>query len=397
MVNYPDDWKIMKLKDIAEYRRGSFPQPYDNPLWYGGINSMPFVQVADISDDMKLCEKTKTRISRMAMPKSVFVEKGTLVCSIQGSIGRAAITQYNCYIDRTIAIFKKFKIDINQKYFMYQLKRKFDIEKENAKGSTIKTITIAEFGEFSIGIPILKEQQAIADTLSAFDEHIDNLNKLIEKKKAIRNGVLEELMSGKIRVGAFKEEWEEAELSNICKIYDGTHQTPKYTLHGIRFVSVEDIMNLYDTNKFISYLAYNTDFKAYPEKGDILMTRIGDIGTPCVVKNNEPLAYYVSLALFKNITVNSEFLKYYIMSKNFKKELDDRTLHHATPKKINKCEIGKCKVKFPKNNKEQQAIAEVLTAMDEEIISLEKEVDKIKQINEGALNELLTGQVRLSV
>ena len=130
MVNYPDDWKIMKLKDIAEYRRGSFPQPYDNPLWYGGINSMPFVQVADISDDMKLCEKTKTRISKMAMPKSVFVEKGTLVCSIQGSIGRAAITQYNCYIDRTIAIFKKFKIDINQKYFMYQLKRKFDIEKE---------------------------------------------------------------------------------------------------------------------------------------------------------------------------------------------------------------------------------------------------------------------------
>ena len=63
MVNYPNDWKIMQLKDIAEYRRGSFPQPYDNPLWYGGINSMPFVQVADISDDMKLCEKTKTRIS----------------------------------------------------------------------------------------------------------------------------------------------------------------------------------------------------------------------------------------------------------------------------------------------------------------------------------------------
>lgn len=192
-------------------------------------------------------------------------------------------------------------------------------------------------------------------------------------------------------------EWVEVPLSEICKVYDGTHQTPKYTLQGIRFVSVENIMDLYSSNKYISQAAYESDFKAYPEKGDILMTRIGDIGTPCVVDRDEPLAYYVSLALFKNITINSYFLNYYIMSSGFQRELDDRSLHHATPKKINKGEIGKCKVKYPKDSDEQAAIANILRSMDEEIEALEIERDKMIQIREGAMDDLLTGRVRLSV
>ena len=192
------------------------------------------------------------------------------------------------------------------------------------------------------------------------------------------------------------DEWEDALLSDICKIYDGTHQTPKYTLTGVRFVSVENIADLHGSNKYISFEAYQSDFKVYPEKGDILMTRIGDIGTPNVVETDEPLAYYVSLALFKNITVNSRFLHYYIMSSTFQKELDDRTLHHATPKKINKGEIGKCKVAYPRDKKEQEAIAEVLTAMDKEIANLETEREKMIQIREGAMNDLLTGRVRLT-
>ena len=127
------------------------------------------------------------------------------------------------------------------------------------------------------------------------------------------------------------------------------------------------------------------------------MTRIGDIGTPCVVDRDEPLAYYVSLALFKNITINSYFLNYYIMSSGFQRELDDRSLHHATPKKINKGEIGKCKVKYPKDTDEQAAIANILRSMDEEIEALEIERDKMIQIREGAMDDLLTGRVRLSI
>ena len=265
-----------------------------------------------------------------------------------------------------------------------------------AAGSGVQNLNKEVVKKVNVVLPSIPEQEEIARTLSQFDTYIDDLAELIEKKKGIRDGALEDLMSRKTRLVNLSDEWEDALLSDICKIYDGTHQTPKYTLTGVRFVSVENIADLHGSNKYISFEAYQSDFKVYPEKGDILMTRIGDIGTPNVVETDEPLAYYVSLALFKNITVNSRFLHYYIMSSTFQKELDDRTLHHATPKKINKGEIGKCKVAYPRDKKEQEAIAEVLTAMDKEIANLETEREKMIQIREGAMNDLLTGRVRLT-
>ena len=190
-------------------------------------------------------------------------------------------------------------------------------------------------------------------------------------------------------------EWCEGILSDVCKVYDGTHQTPKYTINGIKFVSVENISDLYASDKYISAKDFERDFKIWPELGDVLMTRIGDIGTACVVESNELMAFYVSLALFKNIKIDSQFLRYFIESSLFQNELDDRTLHHATPKKINKGEIGKCKVKYPADVKEQKAIAEILKSMDKEIINLEEEREKMIQIRDGAMDDLLTGRVRL--
>ncbi|MBA1071160.1 restriction endonuclease subunit S, partial [Escherichia coli] len=125
------EWK--SLEDIALFRRGSFPQPYGNSEWYDGEGCMPFVQVADVADSgFTLHTKTKQQISKIAQSKSVFVEAGTIVVTLQGTIGRVAITQYDCYVDRTLAIFTNFKVKINKKYFAYQLKAKFDSEKEFA-------------------------------------------------------------------------------------------------------------------------------------------------------------------------------------------------------------------------------------------------------------------------
>ena len=288
--------------------------------------------------------------------------------------------------------------DVDGKYFYYFFSKNFikEVEKYTAK-SSVDSVRRAMIADMEFTHPQLPEQQDIVRALTAFDSYIADLAELIEKKRGIREGALEDLMCQRTRLNDHSTEWEEVPLSEICKVYDGTHQTPKYTLQGIRFVSVENIMDLYSSNKYISQAAYESDFKAYPEKGDILMTRIGDIGTPCVVDRDEPLAYYVSLALFKNITINSYFLNYYIMSSGFQRELDDRSLHHATPKKINKGEIGKCKVKYPKDADEQAAIANILRSMDEEIEALEIERDKMIQIREGAMDDLLTGRVRLSV
>ncbi|WMX94161.1 restriction endonuclease subunit S [Escherichia coli] len=162
------EWK--SLEDIALFRRGSFPQPYGNSEWYDGEGCMPFVQVADVADSgFTLHTKTKQQISKIAQSKSVFVEAGTIVVTLQGTIGRVAITQYDCYVDRTLAIFTNFKVKINKKYFAYQLKAKFDSEKEFARGSTLKTITKEEFSKFQLPLPSINEQNRIVSLLDKFD------------------------------------------------------------------------------------------------------------------------------------------------------------------------------------------------------------------------------------
>lgn len=164
----PDGVEYLQLGDVAEYRRGSFPQPYGNIEWYGGDGALPFVQVADVAENMTLVKNTKQKISKLAQSKSVFVPKGTVIVTLQGSIGRVAITQYDSYVDRTLAIFEKYKIRINKKYFAYQLEKKFEIEKEFARGSTLKTITKEEFTKFLIPLPPLPIQEEIVNILDKF-------------------------------------------------------------------------------------------------------------------------------------------------------------------------------------------------------------------------------------
>ena len=137
---------------------------------------MPFVQVADVDGKMTLVNDTKRKISKLAQTMSVFVPAGTVLVTLQGSIGRVAITQYDCYVDRTLAIFEKFRININKKYFAYQLEKKFAIEKESARGSTIKTITKEEFTEFTIPVPSLEEQNKVVTMLDKFNTLVNDIS-----------------------------------------------------------------------------------------------------------------------------------------------------------------------------------------------------------------------------
>lgn len=179
------EWK--PLSEVATFRRGSFPQPYGNSDWYDGEGCMPFVQVADVADfGFCLNTTTKQKISTLAQPKSVFVNAGTVLVSLQGTIGRVAITQYDCYVDRTLAIFTGFKAPINKKYFAYQLKNKFDMEKEYARGSTLKTITKEEFSKFEIAIPPLSVQDRVVELLDKFDTLTHSLTEGLPREIELR-------------------------------------------------------------------------------------------------------------------------------------------------------------------------------------------------------------------
>ncbi|MGL2460822.1 restriction endonuclease subunit S, partial [Helicobacter pylori] len=145
-------WQRVRL-GTYKYRRGSFPQPYGNPQWYSD-NGMPFVQVYDVGENFKLNQKTKQKISKIAQPMSVFVPKNSVIITLQGTIGRVALTQYDCYCDRTILIFDNNTLNgVNKYFFVLSLFTKFEEEKRKADGSIIKTITKQTLKDFEILLP----------------------------------------------------------------------------------------------------------------------------------------------------------------------------------------------------------------------------------------------------
>lgn len=199
--------------------------------------------------------------------------------------------------------------------------------------------------------------------------------------------------SPQLRFSDFNDQWSVLKLGNIAKINDGTHQTPKYVENGIKFVSVENIHNLKNTSKFITSEAYEKGFKVKPRIGDILMTRItaGVIGATAIVTDNEPLAYYVSLALIREVSGNHiPYLAQRIESTHFKRELHKRIIHVAFPKKINLGDIGECLISIP-SLPEQQKIASFLSKVDEKIALLTEKKDKLAEYKKGVMQQLFNG------
>ncbi|MBM0605366.1 restriction endonuclease subunit S [Helicobacter pylori] len=196
---FNQNWQRVRL-GTYKYRRGSFPQPYGNPQWYSD-NGMPFVQVYDVGENFKLTQKTKQKISKIAQPMSVFVPKNSVIITLQGTIGRVALTQYGCYCDRTILIFDNNTLnDVNKYFFVLSLFTKFEEEKRKADGSIIKTITKQTLKDFEILLPPLNEQIAIANILSALDNEIISLKNKKRQFDNIKKALNHDLMSAKIRV-----------------------------------------------------------------------------------------------------------------------------------------------------------------------------------------------------
>lgn len=195
-----------------------------------------------------------------------------------------------------------------------------------------------------------------------------------------------------LRFPGFEDEWEANVLGEVVYVYDGTHQTPKYTSKGIKFLSVENIKTL-DSDKYISKEAFEKEFKIRPEFGDILMTRIGNIGTPNIVKSNEDFAYYVSLALLKPKCINSYFLKTLILSPFIQNELWRKTLHVAFPKKINKNEIAKVLINYPEKA-EQEKLGTFFNKFDRQIELEEKKLELLEQQKKGYMQKIFSQQLR---
>ncbi len=200
LPGFEGEWKEVSLIELADFRRGSFPQPYGLPEWYDNENGEPFIQVYDVGDNFNLKPTTKSKISELAQVQSVFIKKGTLIVTLQGSIGKVAITNYDAYIDRTLLLFSSFKMKVDIYFIMYQIHNLFNIEKEKAPGGIIKTITKEVLSNFKIKLPSFEEQTAIAEILATADRELQLQKEKLAQLQTQKKGLMQVLLTGKKRL-----------------------------------------------------------------------------------------------------------------------------------------------------------------------------------------------------
>ena len=348
-------WEQRKLGDLMDV--GSVKRVHQSDWRDSGVR---FLRARDVVADFNNEEPDDYLYIDQKMyeeysAQSGKVQQGDLLVTGVGTIGIPMLikSEKPLYFKDGNIIWFKNKNAIDGQFFYYSFISKGiqDFIKESAGIGTVGTYTIDSGKKTPINLPTSIEEQK---KIGAFLESIDNVITLHQSKA-------ESWKNKKNQLSTIS--WEQRKLSDITNVYDGVHQTPDYQESGIMFLSVENIATL-KSNKYISQEAFERDYKNYPEKGDILMTRIGDVGTPNVVETTEKVAFYVSLALLKPKNVDSYFLCNAICSPEFQRNLKNRTLVTAIPQKINKDEIGKVEFLMPQNTSEQKAIGAYFKNLD---------------------------------
>tara|TARA_R110000744_G_scaffold297229_1_gene407025 strand:+ start:1191 stop:2333 length:1143 start_codon:yes stop_codon:yes gene_type:complete len=277
--------------------------------------------------------------------------------------------------------------------FVYSLFQNINWYKHN-EASGVPSLSKKTIEKININIPSLPEQQKIASFLSDVDDKITKLTKKKDLLEQYKKGIMQKIFNQELR---FKDDdgnefpkWEMKELGKITKYYDGTHQTPNYVSEGIPFYSVEHVTaNQFEKTKFISKKVFDKENKRVRlEKGDILMTRIGNVGKARYIDWDVKASFYVSLALIKqNSSFSSKYLAQYINSVPFQRELWKRIIHVAFPIKINLGEIGKCLVQLP-CIEEQTKIANFLSDIDVKIEALDTKIKNSQAFKKGVLQQM---------
>ena len=285
-------------------------------------------------------------------------------------------------------------LSIKSNHDVFFLENAINTLKIVIESTGVPQLTVPQLAKYEISFPkSLDEEERIGtyfrnlDRLITLHQHkydkLTNMKKSMLEKMFPKNGA----NVPEIRFKGFTDAWEQRKLKEVVNVYDGVHQTPDYKDSGVMFLSVENI-SILKSEKYISEEAFQKDYKVYPQKGDVLMTRIGDVGTPNVVETTEKVAFYVSLALLKPTKINSYFLCNSIQSPLFQKGLKDRTLVTAIPQKINKDEIGKVNIILPASSQEQQLIGEYFRNLDRLITLHQRELEKLKNLKKACLEKM---------
>jgi type I restriction enzyme S subunit len=384
----PEDWSVQALGDISDCldslrvplndtqrakRRGDIP--------YCGANGvLDYIDGFVVDDDIILIAEDGGYFDEYATRPIAYRMAG------------------KCWVNNHAHILKA-RVGTDQGLIYFSLVHK-NILRFLASGTRAK-LNRAELDKIEVPLPPTKaEQEAIAEALSDADALIESLEQLLIKRRQLKQGAMQELLTGKKRLPGFSGEWETKVLENVLQIpvTDGPHLTPRFLNDGIPFLSVN---NLVDNRIDLSSLRYisredHAEFsrKCRPQRGDVLLGKAASVGLVAIVDMDMEFNIWSPIAL---IRVNSgnipKFVYYSFQSATAIRQIELLT-NSSSQGNIGMGDIERLVLLLPEKE-EQQAIADVLSDMDAEIAALETKLAKAHQLKRGMMQELLTGRIRL--
>jgi len=394
----PADWKVKKLAEIGEIITGSTPPTHIKDYWNGDI---PWITPTDISTsrDISHSEREITsyglRVTRKLPTNSVLI-------TCIASIGKNAILKKEGACNQQInAIVPNSGNNSNFIYYLIENNKKYLLSKAGITATNI--ISKKVFSEILFSFPPLTEQTAIASVISDADASIEAIKALIAKKRDLKQGAMQELLTGKKRLPGFTSKWETKKFALVCWFQEGPGiRNWQFTKDGMKVINVTNlengILNLESTDRYISMQEFNKMYQHFDiDDKDIVMASSGNSYAKVAVvrKQDLPLMMNTSVIRFKPLKdLDYYFLLAFLKSNIFKKQIDLLITGGAQPN-FGPAHLKKIEIEIPSTKAEQNDIAQILSDMDKEIESLEQKLDKYKMIKQGMMQELLNGKMRL--
>ncbi len=282
-------------------------------------------------------------------------------------------------------------------FFQFQsniLKRQIN----EVMGATINQITNRDMATFKVIWPPTKaEQEAIAEALSDADALIESLAQLITKKRDLKQGAMQELLTGKRRLPGFSGEWEVKRLGDLADM--GSGGTPPssnlaYYDGDIPWVAISDMTKggkyLDSTERNLSVDGLASSAAQLFPVGTVLYAMYASLGE-CSIATVQLSSSQAILGIRAKQKLNGEFLYYFLQSI---KPLVKTMGQQGTQANLNKRMVQDFSLRLP-SHPEQTAIATIFSDMDTELAELQSRLAKARQIKQGMMQELLTGRIRL--
>jgi len=393
----PNDWDVRELGKVAVFTNGKAHEQYiDDNGNYIVVNSK------FISSEGEVAKYSKENLSPLLTGAITMVMsdipngKALAKCFLIKQNGKYTLNQRICS-------FKPY--NASNEFLFYILNRnKYFLAFDSGVGQT--NLRKSEVLTCPIPLPpTKKEQQAIAQALSDAEELITSLEKLITKKRNIKQGAMQELLTGKKRMPGFNGKREVKQMGEIGKPYGGLSGKSKTdfengTYHYIPFLNI--LNNPVIDTSYFDYVNIRSDeTQNQAMRGDLFFNGSSEtpeeVGMCSVLLEDIPNLYLNSFCfgfrLNKELKTEGLFLSYFFRSKVGRK-LFFSLAQGATRYNLSKYNFMKMEIPFPKPE-EQTAIAQVLSDMDAEIETLEQKLNKYRMVKQGMMQELLTGKKRL--